>query len=119
MKYSDLSDFEINKLVANKVDFGDMIVSANNHEETVYLLEKDGAFDLLPVAHFDPCNNPSDAWPIIVENGICINAMPGGDFTLWYVHDKFHTDIDIAVFDENPLRAAMIVFLMMNEGETK
>lgn len=58
---------------------------------------------------FDPCNNPADAWPIIVENRIRINPIL---YTKWMAEDYLE---NVSSCDENPLRAAMIVFLMMQE----
>lgn len=58
---------------------------------------------------FDPCNSPADAWPIIVENRIRINPIL---YTKWMAEDYLE---DVSSCDENPLRAAMIVFLMMQE----
>lgn len=59
----------------------------------------------------DYCNNPSDAWPIIIENKICINAYGSGDG--W----SSTTDTSFFVDDDNPLRAAMICFLKMKDNE--
>lgn len=66
---------------------------------------------------FDPCNNPADAWPIIVDNGISLECIVinrhektwRAQFKPAYV--KHHMN------DKNPLRAAMIVFLMMQESK--
>lgn len=59
----------------------------------------------------DYCNNPADAWPIIEQNKI----------SLTYHHSRGHWS---AIFNHenismhgSPLRAAMIVFLMMKESE--
>lgn len=53
-------------------------------------------------------NNPSDTWPIIVENKINIDFQygewPAAEYSEYIYTDK------------NPLRAAMIVFLLMNGG---
>lgn len=72
---------------------------------------------------FNPCNKPSDAWPIIIENGISIvrldknwlcapidEAIDGitGDNEVCFYASK-------GVVDHKPLRAAMIAFLMMQE----
>ena len=73
---------------------------------------------------FDPCNNPADAWPIIVENKISTMwmtaekewcAWSGGDLEegCW----EWENIPDYYFSGESPLRAAMIVFLMMKEGE--
>lgn len=64
---------------------------------------------------FDPCNNPSDAWPIILENHIAVvpyrYSLPQAWPTAFGVVSKFCTG------DANPLRAAMIVFLMMQDAK--
>lgn len=51
-KYTKLSDFEINKKVAEKLglNFKDGVIVKNG--EWFY---------------FDPCNNPADAWQLILE----------------------------------------------------
>jgi len=61
---------------------------------------------------FNPCNNPADAWPIIVENKISL-------FAIRYTESMWQAEHPITgIFKhENPLRAAMIVFLMMQEAE--
>jgi hypothetical protein len=58
---------------------------------------------------FDPCNNPADAWPIIEKYRISILDQ----LTEWCVDAKGVSPI----FDTRPLRAAMIVFLKMNEDK--
>ncbi len=61
---------------------------------------------------FDPCNNPEDAWPIIADNRVNI---------LWDWNESgLHGASASPIWEyehENVLRAAMIVFLMMKEGE--
>ncbi|NHB89581.1 DUF2591 domain-containing protein [Photorhabdus tasmaniensis] len=97
-KYSELSDFEINKLVLiqqYKESFAEIInIRQRNHV-------------------FDYCNDCADAMPIVIKNKI----------SLVYVNDfwsarQYHNAC-IEVNDKNPLRAAMIVFLMMSEGQEK
>lgn len=75
---------------------------------------------------FDPCNNPVDAWPIIVGNKISIVSLDNKWIAapIETVIDGITGDSDVcfyassdAVFDANPLRAAMIVFLMMQESK--
>ena len=57
----------------------------------------------------DYCNNPSDAWPIILESKASLNPYDNSDE--WFAT----TDTSFFVDDKNPLRAAMIVYLMMQE----
>lgn len=60
---------------------------------------------------FDYCNNPADAWPIIVENRIRVNPVL---YTKWMAEDYLEA---VSSTHENPLRCAMVVFLMMKESE--
>lgn len=56
------------------------------------------------------CNNPADAWSIIYQNGISIGIYGHGE---WGAATINHCHID----GTNPLRAAMIVFLKMQESQ--
>ncbi|ELY6230527.1 DUF2591 family protein [Cronobacter malonaticus] len=60
----------------------------------------------------DYCNDPGAAWPIIFSNRI--GVVPGTATDKWAAH---YCNWDIAIADTNPLRAAMIVFLMMQESQ--
>ena len=122
--YSKMSDFEINKLVAlasgKNIKF--ISVDADDNEIGVIVGEK-CTRQRLP---FDPCNSPADAWPIIVAN--LIEVSPDYDFTdeseqelhatgLWTAN---HVEVDGKSYyqsHQNPLRASMIVFLMMQESK--
>lgn len=111
MNFSELSDFEINKAVAENL---------NRSREDGSELEKMFAISLLDSAgsgRFDPCNNPGDAWPIIVESRIDIEfCEDDGNVTASFF---CHAKRDFLGWHncENPLRAAMIVYLMM-QGES-
>lgn len=112
--YEDMSDLEINKAVA-------LIVGAtfNDDGEPVRFIECDaGAYADFNEIEFDPCNNPEDAEPIIIENRI--GTIPAPDNGLWKAaHRKIGNDDTPYHFtqDKNPLRAAMIVLLKMNEDK--
>ncbi|MGP2833579.1 phage protein NinX family protein [Serratia nevei] len=99
--YSKMSDFEIDKAVAEIT--GD---SKPTDEEW-------GINRIIP----DYCNNPSDAWPIIVENKINIewHEWKGGEFKPYALNNETMK----SSYDDKPLRAAMIVFLMMKDAESK
>ncbi len=106
--YAEMSDFEINKLVTKHLLTDGW---KYNEKEKGFIFESDGYFYRI----YDYCNDPSDAWPIIVENGICITS-PVVDGERWramiYTSNK-----NYSWSDKNPLRAAMIIFLMMNEDK--
>lgn len=108
--YSEMSDFEINLAVVH-IAIGSGGYDWNSDKKEVYLAAMDGG-EFLPNAYFDPCNNPADAWPIIFSNGI--GASPAAFADKWAAH---YRNWDIAIVDKNPLRAAMIVFLMMQDAK--
>lgn len=112
--YEEMSDSEINKRVALIVG-----ITFNGDGEPVRFVECDtGAYADFNYIEFDPCNNPEDAEPIIIENRI--GTIPAPDNGLWKAaHRKIGNDDTPYHFtqDKNPLRAAMIVFLKMNEDK--
>lgn len=60
---------------------------------------------------FDPINNPQDAWPIILENNIAI-APPVRNEKGWLAWTVVNEGVEVfKARNDNPLRAAMIVFL--------
>lgn len=113
--YSELSDFEINKLIAIQLGMKPFCETTGwqglTSEPYVDVIVR-GAGRL---GAFNPCNNPSDAWPIIVENNIAVvpyrHTTPQAWPTKFGAISKFGTE------DKNPLRAAMIVYLMMKDSE--
>lgn len=122
MDYSKLSDFEINLKLAH-ILFGKDNYDWSSDKKEVYLAGIDGG-EFLPNGYFDPCNNPADAWPIIVgkklslinadDKWLCVpEDEPIDGVTGDAVHMIYSGD---GVEHENPLRAAMIVFLMMQDS---
>lgn len=110
-KYTELSDFEINLAVAH------IVLGKNNYDwssdkKEVYFAGIDGG-EFLHHGYFDPCNNPSDAMPIIIENKLTLS--PRYDSDKWISESLFYHDIYSE--NKNPLRAAMEVFLMMKDEE--
>ena len=105
--YSAMSDFDIQQAVLHET-WG---------KHPVRLLGK-MMLDIM-LSDYDPCNNPADAWPIIVANKISILIDETVDY--WssaLVHDFCDADaFSHGASDNNPLRAAMIVFLMMKDVE--
>lgn len=100
--YLAMTDFEINKRVL-KLHLG--------MEPLCHAHDADGRSVSNKVFHwYDFCNNPSDAWGVIFKNKISIDS--------WHDSDEWTADRGpIYASGENPLRAAMIVFLMMKDAE--
>lgn len=104
--YSKMSDFEINKAVA--LSLGIEVVEWNGKIFGGVERNIDNVTSVIGV--IDYCNNPSDAWPIINTNHINIGWAGDEEWFARTVHTA-------KVFDVNPLRAAMIVYLMMKDEE--
>lgn len=127
--YAAMSDFEINRHVAIALgmkehffmgaggdgDFDDEIPLTERGPIWQTCKYRVGAYKPSNGNCFNPCNNPADAWPIIVDSKINIRfgakGMPCEAQFFQYGHES------VECYHENPLRAAMIVFLMMKEGE--
>ncbi|MEG6073805.1 phage protein NinX family protein [Enterobacter hormaechei] len=99
MEYSQLSDRDIDALVL-QVIYGDQA-----KDKDIMRAWLRGGFKYT--------TKPADAWPIIAENKISIYAAILGDSRgEWGAEASFTEHYH---FHNNPLRAAMIVFLMMQE----
>ena len=109
MNYAELSDFEINKLVAEALGLdGEIYVDCVNPAVNALKCSQ----------RKDYCNNQTDAWPIILEHEISVIFDMGSIMASRSVaFDGPFCSTEGDVFDLNPLRAAMVVFLMMNEGK--
>lgn len=124
-KYTELSDFDINKKVASYELLCDYNI--NEHKNSIELTCSlgDNNDEYFVYGEFDPCNNPTNAMPIIIENNISLCAphlregwmaeyTASGDD----VNDGFQADYFDA-HNKNPLRSAMEVFLMMKDAENE
>lgn len=120
-KYSDKSDYEINKAVAVNINGTDAVLEKFGR---IYISDGDrGA-----MVSFSPCNNPADAMPIIIENSISL--IKEDDHYI-----AASTDVGVEGYigspelmlyglgwlskDKNPYRAAMEVLLMMKDAENE
>ncbi|ENL8513164.1 DUF2591 family protein [Providencia rettgeri] len=108
-KYTELSDFEINKKVALHVGGFALSLTVVDDE---YKTEGNRG-------NFDPCNNPTDAMPIIIENKICTafdvfaEEHDGGN----WVASPAYGFASERTRSNNLYRAAMELFLLMNDSE--
>jgi len=117
MDYSKMSDFEINKRVADIAMNGTWHVKPSHPDNNTggWLYGSNGiqTYDLP-----DYCNAPADAWPIIADKKICLafdvfaEPQDGGG---WVASPAYGWETE-RVRHDNPLRAAMILFLKMQES---
>lgn len=97
MNYGNLTDIGINARVSRAL-YGN--VSRGHQME-------------LASGGVDYCNRVEDAWPIIIDNHISIECVTVNRHTFTY--RAYHSASFTKSTHENPLRAAMIVFLRMHE----
>ncbi|EMM9997699.1 phage protein NinX family protein [Morganella morganii] len=117
-KYRDKSDFEINKAVAVNINGADAVVEKFGR---IYISDSDA------MVSFDPCNNPYDAMPIVIENKITVAYDKL--YETWCAHVgsvmsgdggwDYSIEPVINYCDDNYYRAAMICFLMMKDAENE
>jgi len=114
MNYEDMSDFEINKAVAEAIGH-QVCVSHHPGSENAIIIVNGSARAV------DYCNNWSDGGPIIVENGIGLAFKPHCECDGWvaarHIYGALESNREPFTYHENPLRAAMIVFLKMQESK--
>ncbi|HHR6027997.1 TPA: phage protein NinX family protein [Providencia alcalifaciens] len=103
-KYTKLSDFEINKKVA-RIRLADGNYGWCAHTGLVKRYVTD---DKELCMTYDPCSNPSDAMPIIIENGISMVRVNN----TWSARQFNNHCIEIN--GDNYYRIAMEVYLLMN-----
>lgn len=105
--YNKMSDFEINKAV------GAATGDATGAEPALNLVicNSNGR-------SFDPCNSWNDAGTVIRSIGISIVKSSNEDGK-WFAISPFLGEKlkRLSALDINPLRAAMIVFLLMMDAE--
>ena len=125
--YASMSDFEINCHVAISLGMKEHFFMCagveGDFDDEIPLIERGpiwqtckyrvGAYKPSNGNCFNPCNNPADAWPIITEYRISIIDLNDKE---WGCRVEGAHGVMRAI-NENPVRCAMVVFLMMKEGE--
>ncbi|MFV8913153.1 phage protein NinX family protein [Enterobacter hormaechei] len=118
MDYSQLSDFEINKQVAICIHPDIKNWNCYDVSGRACFVINEGTPKRVQYG-FSFTSDPADAWPIITVN--LISLMHDESLGKWCAGKPYWVDgcewqLDIDVMDENPLRAAMIFFLMMQDA---
>lgn len=109
MDYTQLSDAELNLEVAKIMYAGDVVYTPYKHRDDAEVFHKNGLSTM--VAY---CNFWKDAGPIIENNQISLDSIyEGGPRWLSFAGE----DGQFRHVNSNPLRASMIVFLMMQENK--
>jgi len=111
MNYENMSDLEIDFLVSAE-KWKERCLSLNTWNDSAKETYKDIQSGTCVYADARYCNNPTDAFPIIVENNITIELSHDCTFE---AYTTFNGKRCSAIFSEkrDALRAAMICFLKM------
>lgn len=130
MEYSQLSDFEINKRVAEIVYSIEVVADDFYAKDVPFAYHRDEQVFIFidePLSgewrSYNPCNNPADAWPIISSSRISIeyDAEERCDTPAEWVTAYGIDELKVHVVSHQPcdkaLRSAMIVFLMMQDAK--
>ncbi|PHM51489.1 phage protein NinX family protein [Xenorhabdus sp. KK7.4] len=113
--YSKLSDFEINKMITERMNISNYMYYDNESDYVIWVVPSNHSYEGFTSKkgrEFDPCNNPQDAMPIIINNGI----------SLIFQDKKFEfatNDGEIECTLDNPYKAAMVIFLHMKDMENE
>lgn len=122
MDYSKMSDKEINKLVAFALGCKEVVPDIFMSDDRRYEFDK-AKTKSGNKFYFGPCSEITNAWPIMIDNNIglekefsfcCSECSEYYDTGLW---EASTPDAEHHCVHKNPLRAAMIVFLMMQESK--
>lgn len=113
MDYSQLHDAQINMMVCKALGLELSSYARIIMQDDATILLSDNK------TLVDYCNNPADAWPIIVESKIKIEPVRRvRNYNEWY--EEWDASVNSPHFCEshkNPLRAAMIVFLLSQDDK--
>ena len=119
MNYEDMSRFEINKLVAMHES---LIINESQPMAKRATGSEVSVNDIVSSFMFNPCSEPSDAWPIILKTKMTIElADPNlggiGTNTIYNPRGSdWHYDYED---NEECFYAAMICFLKMKDAENE
>lgn len=121
MNYSELNDYQINNLVHNVIVCGGKYTLVFGEDYDIRWIDNsDGlAFKTSKQSYGTElknyCNSWADAGSIIQENYLSVECDDMFDVPMPSSYWKAHNPKGNHYTDTNPLRAAMIVFLMMQE----
>lgn len=116
MNYSLLSDAQISQRVGAIISRDQLsVIGANGKAFIHHYGAPVGDYGSLCLGwvEFDPCNSWADAGPIIQHNSIGIMPFKNYESEAWQLSAGLLSNTTVK--DKSPLRAAMIVFLMMQE----
>ena len=124
-KYEEMSEFDINKLVAEKLGrnvSSEQWMHLGDRDENLVIIDTSSKSSRIVNRTFDTadyCNRWSDMGPLIESSGISIVYMleDGWDSHALIDDDDRGYDEKYNFTHKNPLRAAAITYLLMQEAK--
>lgn len=120
MNYENMSDFEINKAVAELQPYTTVIGDGKYpsiSEDAVHVEQRTFKYGNINELGVDYCNNPSDAWPIVEQVWEKLMSVTNYDYGVGVGESKTTIwNARMHMYGDGNLRAAMIIYLMM-QGE--
>lgn len=111
--YSKMSDFEINKAVAELLG---LELSSDHNGDYVGIVRR--SIGSRPnYINVNYCNNPSDAWPVVLGNRISLRPDDMYEEAPHSGYWRADNEAGNHCHHEKPFRAAMTVYLMMKDEE--
>lgn len=107
-KYHDKSDFEINKAVFHAARIKHKWFKFLPHGVVTYNIKGDWVI-------FDPCSNPADAFPLIIDVKLSIHPDFYNNCESWIVRTVHIPPVK----DKSLTRAICIAYLMMKDAENE
>ena len=121
-KYRDKSDFEINKAVADfyltreyRFNSADKIVELMDIDLSCEFGGEINLKDKYVTGTFDPCNDPADAFPLIIDVKLSIHPDFYNNCESWIVRTVHIPPVK----DKSLTRAICIAYLMMKDAENE
>ena len=121
-KYRDKSDFEINKAVADfyltreyRFNSADKIVELMDIDLSCEFGGEINLKDKYVTGTFDPCNDPADAFPLIIDVKLSIHPDFYNNCESWIVKTVHIPPVK----DKSLTRAICIAYLMMKDAENE
>lgn len=108
MNYSEMKEHEINAAVGEAMGWNAKFI---HQDDSVTFRDDLGRLR----GRKNYCNSWADAGPIIQQNAISVGVRRPGESNEWIASAFLDVFPAVRYRHSNPLRAAMIVFLMMQE----
>ncbi|WP_392562541.1 hypothetical protein RHO12_03395 [Orbus sturtevantii] len=115
-KYSEMSDFEVNKKIANLLGFKNITKSSNQEILVESVSCGYGGFKTVIIGK-NYCSYYPDAFNLMIDNNISLTALAYSNKTEWSASAFNSTGNKFIANSINPCRAIAECYLLMKDAE--